>query len=377
MRVEVHACPQEIASLRASWRALEARALEPNAYLSARFVLPALACLPVDGPVWILTVWDRPAAGNVSAALCGLGVFRSARPQLRFPCHHATAYASVHSFLGGLLLDKERARPALHALLEGLTGRTSGLRLDQFNAQGPTAMLLRSVAAERGASWHEDAPVARACLVPGPGYASRWRAHVSPARLEKLERQWRKLDKAGHARWRYLRGHDVSDAALERFLALEHAGWKGRQGTSLRANPLQETFFLRMAEGFRDDGELFITELLLDGEVIASTCNLRSGPDGFAFKVAFDPRFSRFGPGLLNELGFLKALEQGVDEFRAIDSGAAPGSFIEQLWPDRTLLHAVYVALRPMARVAAVATECLLRLRRRLLGRPAIRQVAA
>lgn len=377
MKVQVHQCPQEIAGLQAPWRALEARALEPNAYLSARFVLPALTYLPAAGPIWILTVWDHPATEACGPVLCGLGVFQSAQPQLRFPFDHTAAYGSVHSFLGGLLLDRQRAHPALHAMLDGLTRRTAGLRLSHFNAQGPTAAVLRSVVTERGASWHEEAPLARACLVPGPDHAKRWRAHVSPARLRKLERQWRKLGEAGHVRWRYLRGHEASDAALERFLALEHAGWKGQEGTSLRSDLRQETFFLRMAQSFREDGELFLTELLFDGEVIASSCNLRSGADGFAFKVAFDPRFSKFGPGLLNEFGFLKALEEGVDEFRSIDSGAAPGSFIEELWPERIPLRVVYIALRPFARTAAMAAECLLRLRHRLMGRSGMRQAAA
>ena len=207
--------------------------------------------------------------------------------------------------------------------------------------------------------------------------AARWRGHVSPSRLKCLERQWRKLSELGEPGWRYLRGDDVSDDTLERFLALEHAGWKGAEGSSLRSDPRQEAFFLRMTTAFRADGDLFFTELLLDGQAIASSCNPRSGSDGFAFKVAFDPRSAKYGPGLLNELAFLKALEQGVDQFRFIDSGAAPGSFIEELWPDRVPLYSGSIALGRISRAAARAADALARTRRRMLVGPAGRAATA
>ncbi|MFM8767660.1 MAG: GNAT family N-acetyltransferase, partial [Rubrivivax sp.] len=166
-----------------------------------------------------------------------------------------------------------------------------------------------------------------------------------------------------------LRGREVQDNTLQRFIELEHAGWKGTQGSSLRSNPHEEAFFLEMPRAFRQDGDLFFTELRLDGEVIASTCNLVAGQDGFAFKVCFDPRHARRSPGILNELGFLKGLERPVDHFRFIDSGSEPGSFIEQLWPDRTPLHSGTLALGAFARTAARTAQTLSRLRRRFTGR--------
>lgn len=376
MRTEVHEGPDDFAALRGDWRELESRALEPNAYLSARFILPALSCLP-GPPAWILTVWDQPGSCGGRGVLRGLGVFQSAGPRLRFPLGHALTYGSVHSYLSGFLLDADRALPTLHAMLDALARRTGGLALKDLPAAGATAQLLRGVVAERGGTWHEDAGVERACIDLGAGNAARWRSHVSASRLKGLERQWRKLGEVGEPGWRYLRGEAVSDDRLERFLALEHAGWKGQAGTSLRSDPRQEAFFRGMTAGFRADGDLFFTELLLDGQAIASSCNLCSGPDGFAFKVAFDPRFAKYGPGLLNELGFLKALEQGVDRFRFIDSGAAPGSFIEELWPDRVPLYAGAVALGRISRSAARAADALSRTRRRLFPGAAQRPAAA
>lgn len=374
MRVTFHERMEEFDALRPEWRALESRALEQNAYLSSRFVWPALAFLPAAAPVWMLSVREGAAGGGTLRAL---GLFQTSRPRPRFPMVHAAAYGSPHSFLGGLLLDAERPRPALEALLDAVARRTGGLHLHRLNAAGATAELLQSVLAERGASWHEQTRVQRACLALGGGGSSRWREHLSPSRLCNHERQMRKLAVLGYPSWRYLRGDEVTDRTIERFLELEHAGWKGLERTSLRSEPRQEAFFRRMTDAFRADGDVFFTELLLDDEVIASSCNLRSGCDGFAFKVGFDPAYAKYGPGLLNELGFLKALEHPVDQFRFIDSGSDPGSFIEQLWPDRVPLLTGSIALGRLSRTVARAAETLALVRRRIMQEPGQRPVAA
>lgn len=367
MRVEVHESLDSLVALRPQWQALEARALEPNAYLSARFVLPALKHLPRVAPVWAVSVHDRGAGGGT---LRGLGLFQPRPWRPLFPVPHARVYASPHSYLGGLLLDAEAARPALQSMLDALARRVGGLRVDKLNATGATARLLRAVVAERGGSWHEEEWLERACIVPGAGGAARWRQHIPAARLRTYERQWRKLAQQGDTSWHYLRGEEVRDGTINRFVELEHAGWKGAQGTSLRSDPRHARFFGEMTRAFRADGDIFFTELRLAGEVIASTCNLRAGGDGFAFKVCFDPRHARHSPGVLNELGFVKALEQAVDDFRLIDSGAEPGSFIEQLWPDRLPLYSGTISLGRWARVAAHAAQGLSRLRRRWVAGP-------
>lgn len=367
MKAAIHDRIDTLAALRTPWRALESRCLEPNAYLSARFVLPALACLPTAAPVWAVSVHDGAATRG---PLRGLGLFQPRAPRPLFPFPHTQVYSSPHAFLGGVLLDAQAARPALHAMLDALAKRTHGLRVDNLNAAGATARLLHDVVAERGASWHETDQVERACIKPGADGSGRWRQHVSASRLRNVERQGRKLAELGPTSWRYLRGDDVDDQTIERFIELEHAGWKGTQGTSLRSDPRHARFFLEMTRAFRADNDVFFTELRLDNEVIASTCNLRSGRDGFAFKVGFDPRYAKYSPGLLNELGFLKALEQPVDDFRFIDSGAEPGSFIEELWPDRVTLQSGSIALARLWSAAAHAAKALSWARRRLMARP-------
>jgi CelD/BcsL family acetyltransferase involved in cellulose biosynthesis len=361
MRAEIVEGSEAIAALSAPWRALEGRALEPNAYLSPRFVLPALDHLSSPGPPWAVAVWSSAAC----AELLGLGVFQRQRAQRRFPLPHAQAWGSVHAYLGGLLLDAGQAEPVLCALLDAVASRSPGLHLRDLPWHGPTAQLLCKVARQRRLSWHGGCRYERACLDLGPeGAAARWQAHVTGARRREAARLRRRLQERGRLDWQWLRAGGVDEAAVDRFLALEHAGWKGREGTSLRSDAPQEAFFCRMAEAFRRDGELFFTELRLDGRTIASSCNLRTGDRGFAFKVAFDPAHARCGPGILNELGFLAALEADCDGLRHLDSGAQPGGFIEHYWPDRVVLATGTLALHPVAEAVASVASAWSRLRR-------------
>lgn len=367
MKAVLHEGVGALGELHTQWRALESRALEPNAYLSARFALPALRHLRTAEPVWAVSVHDSAGVGS---ALRGLGLFQPRGPRPLFPLPHAQLYTSPHTYLGGVLLDAQAARPALQTMLDALARQTHGLRVENLSANGATAQMLQAVTAERGHTWHEEDCFERACIAhpaTGPG---RWREHLSASRLKSMERQCRKLSAHGQASWHYLRGAEVMDGTIERFIELEHAGWKGVRGTSLRSDPRQSRFFLEMTRAFRADGDLFFTELRLGSEVIASSCNLKSGRDGFAFKVCFDHRYAKYSPGVLNELGFLKALEQELDDFRFIDSGSEPGSFIEQLWPDRRALRSGTIALGPVARAAAQAAQALWRARRWLAARP-------
>lgn len=348
----------------AQWRELETRALERNAYLSPRFLVPSLELLSPGRRTWLATVWAGPGEGT----LIGLGAFESCGPRRRLPLPHVSVYRSVHSFLPGILVDSERSEEAVRGLVDALESRhgVAGLCFEDLAVDGPAAKVLRQVAEERRGRWHEVSTAERACLRLQDGASARWREHVSKGRLRKMERQLRQLREIGEVRWRYLQGPEVVDETAERFLELEHRSWKGREATSLAAAPEHAEFFRRLIGAFARDGEAFFTELTLDGRLIASTSNLCSGGDVFAFKVAYDPDFGKYSPGVLNELEFLKSLETLPDTFRHVDSGAAPGSFIEGLWPDRVMLGSGHLVFGPLSRIVVGVADSVRRLKGRL-----------
>lgn len=349
-RFDVLAPSDLSAEFEAAWAALEQRALEPNPYLSPDFVLPALAHLDPEERVRVLAVRERAGAGRLLA----LGVFRISAGSRRLPLPHLHGYLSKHSFLGGLLLDRDQADAGLNAFLDGLrthVWRWQGLVLERCWSDGPQAELLARHLALR--QWHHQSfdEMSRAVLTLPLPAGDPW-AGLSASLRQNLRRHRRRLESQGPLAWAVCRGGADVAQFTEDFLALEHMGWKGEAGTSMRADPVQQRFFLDMASRFARRGSLLMTRLSVDGQPVASTSNLVSAGVGFGFKVGWHPSFARQSPGILCEAEFLQQAAHDCPDLRWFDSGAAPGSYIEDLWPGRRQTHTCVIATSAAARMA-------------------------
>jgi len=169
-------------------------------------------------------------------------------------------------------------------------------------------------------------------------------------------------------RWRALRGPQITPACIERFIELEHRGWKGQQGTSLRSRPEDEQFFREMIGKFAARDRAVFTELSVNDTVVASTSNLISGKRGFAFKLGWHPDYQRMAPGLLNEVELIRNAPVVFKDLDFIDSGATEGSFLEELWSERRVLVSGAYAATPLARKVLQAIDAARRLKRWGLG---------
>lgn len=243
--------------------------------------------------------------------------------------------------------------------------RWAAVHFADMPRNGRQAEVLREACRRLDVEWHLDYRSQRAALDLREGRRDRWREHVSRSRIKDLLRCRSKLEALGTLEWRYV-GELVGEEQVEAYLHLEHLGWKAEVGTSLRSQTSDENFFRRLVMGFAEGGGVFFTELLLDGEVIASICTLCVGDEGFGFKTAFDPRYAKMAPGLINEYEFLLALER-VPRLTDLDSGAVEGSYIDKLWPERRPLGTGYYVGRRSAKVVAAVVDVLRRVRRRVL----------
>jgi CelD/BcsL family acetyltransferase involved in cellulose biosynthesis len=153
---------------------------------------------------------------------------------------------------------------------------------------------------------------------------------------------------------------------IQRFLALEHSGWKGPAGGSLISSPGCEAFFRQMVEGFAREGRVFFTELSVGGEVVSSTCNLVSGDEGFAFKIGWDPRYSSMSVGTLNEVELMRQAPRRLSHLRRLDSGSEPGSYMDALWAGRRTLVDGVLSTTRAGRLAGQLAAVAMRVKRRL-----------
>jgi Acetyltransferase (GNAT) domain len=345
------------------WAALEARSVEPNAYLSPHFVLPALKHLPEYAHMLITLVERSPADPAGPGELVAAGVFQPTRASRLLPVPHRVAFSGRYVNLGGILLDAQAAGPALAALAEHL-GADGGLEIAPCWADGGLSALAADPALQ-GVLHHDAVTDNRAVLYPSLA-DSQLQAMRHSGRIHTLDRQLRRLRRLGDVGWRCHRGQHLPASAVEDFLRLEHAGWKGEQGSSLRSHAHDEAFFRAMVAAFAAEGRAIFTELSLDGRAIASICHFVSGRMAFSFKIGWDPAFKSYSPGLLNEIELMRHAAEAFADIDCVDSGSGPSGFINALWPSRRALASVVLPHGSLGRAAARAASSAWQLRRRL-----------
>lgn len=345
---------------RQAWALLEGRAIEPNAFMSPHFVLPALEWLERGKPPVLL--WVERAAGGLKE-LVAVGVFRQSLGTRAFPWPHLTAFQCEHSYLGGLLVDAGAVRPALEAI-QAFLSRSGcvwkGLEMPKVHTTGRLVETVVALSGQRGQPAQLLGAQERAMLTLDQCGEALLREQLGK-KLNEVNRCMRRLEEQGTVSWHCLRKEGIPEESIENFLRLEHMGWKGESGTSLNSTEAGREFFRDMVRRFDADGHrALFTELRLNGEAVASTCNFVSGTMGFAFKVGWDPEHRKLGPGMLNEVEFIRKARSECADLKEFDSGASADSFINRLWPGRRDLG---LLLMPASRMACVALTAAQRLR--------------
>lgn len=343
------------------WRELEARSLEGNAYLSPHFILPAVRHLNPDADlVFVLVSRSDDPVGE----LHGLGVFERRYGDRYFPLPYWRAYKSRHSFLTGVLVDARFPDAVLDACFAFLKQERLAIDFSECLAEGKLAEQLHQAAARGGWAWESRHRSQRATLVPALAGEAYIESTLSGKSRKSLRSQLKRLGELGEVDWCLKRGGEAE--SLQRFLELEHMGWKGEAGTSLLASRADEAFFRAMVAGFSGERRVFFTELKVGGEVIASTVNLISGKRGFAFKIGWNPEYARYSPGVHNELELVRNAAHELPDLESIDSGAGEGSYIERLWSGRCGLDSGTFRRAILPQSLVVGLKLLRRLRDRL-----------
>ncbi|MCX7754168.1 MAG: GNAT family N-acetyltransferase [Anaerolineales bacterium] len=338
------------------WADLEARASMPNAFLSPYFVLPALRHLDAQENVFGAFI-ERHSAGN--STLIGVALFRHKKPSRHFPLPHLTAYASVHSYLTGFLLDAdyvEETSQMLARFLKSNSYRWHGAHFENC----PHELMLRqetlTAFSSFGLRWRPTANWQRPVLRPGQDNISAL-PQISRHSLKDYQRHMRHLQSLGRFEWKARRAQEPVEKSLEEFLKLENMGWKGQKKSSLVSNPNDLRFFKEMSAAFHGAGRLFLTEIHLNGNIIASTVNLISGRAGFGFKLGWDTRYAKHSPGIVNLAQIMEHAEEAFSDLEYIDSSASPNSYVSKIWPARRNLADGWLTLSPLGNAALTSIQ--------------------
>ncbi|MGY2127003.1 GNAT family N-acetyltransferase [Blastococcus sp. SYSU DS0617] len=323
--------------LLAAWRDLVSRAAEPNPFAEPETVLPAVRHLAGRSRVGVLTSWRGNRLDGL--LLVQWPVMVPAVAGRRLPVPLLQAWVEPYQVLSTPLLDGEDPVGAMAGLLRP-PGRlpAPALLLRYFAEDGPVAAALDAALARRGQEAVRLKTYERAWLpreLPDP---SRNRKN----RYKRLRRQREALAAAlGPVR---VRDRADDPDAIEEFLALEAAGWKGRSGTALACQPAHAAWFREACDGLRDAGRLEVLTVEAGDRTTAMAVDFAAGDGSLHFKSAYDETLGEHRPG---EQILLHAVDTAADgRYAWRDSATVPdNTLFNQLWPGRRRFSTVLVPL--------------------------------
>lgn len=315
----------------AQWDALSSRALEENPYYARQHLLAGLEALPGEADLRVLTVRSR-----CDDRLVGLFPFRKGRFAPLMPLTRAEAAVNLYQVSGTPLVDAREAGRVIEAFLDrlGHGGVPRFWKFPHVDCSGPFARLLSEAAAAAGLVTLRAHGYERPLLTrQAEGFEHHVETVLGRKRAKEIQRALRRLREMGELTFERATEPRTVHERVEQFLALEHSGWKGAQGTSFLSRP-DHARFARHAYGGGAGGMglASVDSLLLDGLPIAMSVNIGRGGAVFTPKCAFDETYRRFGPGLVLEYLVIEAFyaDETVSQMDA--STTADNHVVAGLW---------------------------------------------
>lgn len=179
------------------------------------------------------------------------------------------------------------------------------IRLMWFDTTTPAYAAIRRLLAGSGRYWEyrrDERP-----FVNSPGDFKR-----SGKTGKRLRQQWRRLTQLpGGADFINEREPAAVRDAFEQWLQMEHAQWKGKQGSSQLSSQRMAQFSRTLIANLAKTRNVSVTSLRVDGRPIAMSVVFYCATTAYAWKTAYDAQFAQFSPG---SVMLDKLVEQLLDE---------------------------------------------------------------
>ena len=314
-----------------AWRRLMRRALEAQAFADPDFVLPLLRHAERGkGPSFRFIWSDRKKCWLIGVAV------------IERRGDHAEVWKSPLAAGPAIALDDADAASALDALADDLAregART--LLIPEIDAEHATARLISARARVLGLPVSAIDRRMRAAMIPAAPTAEG----ASPKHRREWERQERRLAGRGHLAFTTATEPDSVRDAIEDFLALEGAGWKGAAGSALVSEAGQAAFARAATRLAAVRGMCRVDALRLDGRAVAMSVAFRSGKRLSCWKIAHDEAFAAHSPGALLVRRMTAALRDGSGVDFVDGCAATDQATLNRLWPGRQPIADALIAL--------------------------------
>jgi CelD/BcsL family acetyltransferase involved in cellulose biosynthesis len=345
MTVEI-ADAVRLARLRPDWTDLLSRADVPNVLMDPAMVEAAAEVFP-EAQSQALLAWKVSVEGK--RQLAGIWAFSIGRPhQSAFPVRVLTIPPGPHRYLATPVIDRTCLDQTLDAMLDALAADPKLPKiatLDAMSVDSPTMDALARVLAARGSAPCVLEQFRRPKLSAGLDGKSYLEKALSSSSRKKLRQHRRRLAEKGTLSTVIATEPEAIRAALEDFMQMEAAGWKGRQGTALLCDDGNAAFMRKAIVRMAALGSASIHALYLDARPISMQVVVRAGAAAFTWKTAYDEQFSDFSPGML-------LLEDYTTAFLAdksiayVDSCAHDDSGYMSAWIERQAVADLWIDAR-------------------------------
>jgi len=331
VRAVLRPAAEAVEALAEEWTALAASASEPNAFAEHWFFAAALRTLPAGQDIHLI---EARRGGR----LIGLLPFEIVRGYARLPVLVVQNWCHDQAFLGTPLVAAGEERAFWEAAIDALNAAdlpANLVHLWRMCEGGPVERALGAPAVHRRI---------RAFLQSDLNPAAYYEQAVRQKKRKELRRLRNRLADLGTVEARVLDDRSQLDSWCDAFLALEKAGWKGKEATALACIPYGEAFFRRILAAAWDEGRLQFRRLDVEGRPVAMLVNFLCPPGSFSFKTAFDEGFAHYSPGVLLQIDNLDILDR--PDIAWMDSCAAQDHpMIDSLWTERRAIIRVTVPL--------------------------------
>jgi hypothetical protein len=322
-------------------------ALEPNVFFSPRYLVPAMPRLD-ERDVRLMMLQDGPSGETETRFLMPFSIERSGFPigpeVIRAWCNDFSPY-------GIPIVERREAARILDDLFATLgdpkLGMPKILVLPDIMMDSPAITTLRGVAIGRGLPVLTMASVQRPFLHSDKDGADYFKDNLSTSSRRNFRRLRRNLEAMGSFEYEVARGPADVRIAMEEFLLLENAGWKGRQKTSLAAERFRAAFAREAVNNLAERDLVRIHSFKLDGRVIASLIVLLQSGHAWTWKMTYDEDLSKYSPGTML---MMDATESHLDDpnIQITDSCAVEDHpVMARLWSERREFATMIVGLRP------------------------------
>lgn len=320
-------------------------AVAPNIFFTPRFCVPALNRLD-ERHVRLMTLEDGTPEAPKPRFLMP---FTVEKPAFGFGPDIIRAWSNPFGPVGVPIVERREAAQIIDDLFETIARSDVALPrilvFPDMPQSSPVSSLLRSVALANGLPVAMTRDYERPVLDATRDADTYFHEVMSNRHRRNYERLWRQLAGQGRLEYTLARNPEQVRIAMEEFLLLENAGWKGSQRTSLIADRYRGAFAREAVNGLAEKDKCRIHALELDGRVIASLVVLIDGNRAFTWKTTFDETMAKFSPGMLL---MMRATENFMDDPNIISADSC--SFAEhpmmgRVWDERHVMNSIVIGL--------------------------------